>query len=154
MAASTIVGQNLGAGQPQRAKHSVWVAAAIIQAIMGVVCLVLLIWPNDFMYIFTPDPPLVAIGATFLRIAAAEFFVMGFVSVLQNAIASAGDTVPNMVLSLLMLWLVEIPLALALPHFTNLGVLGIRWAIVAGAVFAAVAYLVYFQTGRWQKIKV
>ncbi len=152
--AGVLVGQNLGAGQPQRAKRSVWTAVGIIQAIMAVLCVALLIWPNDIMYAFTSDALLVEVGATFVRIAVAEFFVMGFASVLQNCIASAGDTVPNMIISLAMLWVVEIPLALVLPHWMGLGVLGIRWAIVAGAVFSAVVYFIYFRTGRWQKTRV
>jgi putative MATE family efflux protein len=152
--AGVLVGQNLGAGQPQRAERSVWTAVVIIQAIMVVLCGALLVWPKDIMYVFTPDPPLVDIGATFLRIAVAEFFVMGFASVISNCIASAGDTVPNMIINLVMLWVIEIPLALLLPHWMGLGVLGIRWAIVAGAVFSAVVYFIYFRAGRWKKIRV
>jgi putative MATE family efflux protein len=152
--AGVLVGQNLGAGQPQRAERSVWMAVGIIQGIMVVFCAGLLIWPAQVMHVFTSDAGLTDIGTVFIRIAVAEFFVMGFASVLQNCIASAGDTVPNMIISLAMLWVVEIPLALVLPHWFGLGVLGIRWAIVAGAAFASVVYLVYFRAGRWKKIKV
>jgi len=49
---------------------------------------------------------------------------------------------------------VQVPLAFFLPSVTNLGVYGIRWAIVAGMVVGAVAYLIYFRLGRWKLKKV
>jgi putative MATE family efflux protein len=148
--AGVLVGQNLGAAQPKRAEHSVWVAVGIIQVLMVLVCVALLLWPEQIMHVFSSDAELIATGGTFIRVAVAGFFFLGVASILQSAIASAGDTVPNMIISLAMLWAIELPLALLLPRWFGIGVLGIRWAIATGAIFSGVVYLIYFQTGRWK----
>ena len=106
------------------------------------------------MGIFTSDPALVEISSIFLRIAAAAFLVLAFVSVFQQCIAGAGDTVPNMIISIAMVWVVLLPLAYGLSQYTDLGVYGVRWAIVASTLAGAIAYTVYFKMGRWKVKKV
>ncbi len=152
--AGVLVGQNLGAGQPQRAERSAWTAVGILQALMVVVCAALLIWAEPIIRVFTSDPELIEIGALFIRIATPGFFFIGFTSVLQNCIATAGDTVPNMVISLVMLWIIEMPMAYFLPKYTDIGVLGIRWALVAGILSGSAMYFVYFRLGRWKRKKI
>jgi len=73
---------------------------------------------------------------------------------MQNSISGAGDTLPPMLVSLLNFWLVQIPLAFFLSRFTNLGMYGVRWAIVVGWIVGAVAYSVYFRLGRWKRKRV
>jgi len=154
MGAGVLVGQNLGAGQPDRAERSAWVALGILEVVMLVCAGAILLWAENIIGIFTTDPELVEIGATFLRIAAAAFAIIGFISVLQSCIASAGDTVPNMIISIIMVWVIQLPLAYILPKVTDLGVLGIRWAIVGGMVAGTIAYVTYFRLGRWKQKKV
>ncbi len=154
MGAGVLVGQNLGAGQPERAEKNAWLAAGILEAVMVVFAGAVLTWAEQIMGIFTTDPELIQIGGTFLKIAAAAYVVIGFVSVLQSCIASAGDTVPNMIISIIMLWIIQLPLAFILPKVTDLGVLGVRWAIVGGMAAGAVAYITYFRMGRWKHKKV
>jgi Na+-driven multidrug efflux pump len=62
--------------------------------------------------------------------------------------------VPPMIISLIMTWGITMPLAYFLPQTTDLGVNGIRWAMVAGMVSGAVAFLLYFRTGRWKRKRV
>ena len=69
---------------------------------------------------------------------------------LQNCIAGAGDTLPNMVISLAAIWAVQLPLAFLLPRFTGLGIYGVRWAMVAATIAGSLAYAVYFRRGRWK----
>jgi len=154
MGAGVLVGQNLGAGQPERAEKSVWFAVALLQGLMIVACLILLVWAEGIIGVFTQDPELIEIGAVFTRIATAGFVVVAFVSVLQNAIAGAGDTVPNMLISLGAIWVIVIPLAYVLSNNTSLEVYGIRWAIAAGTVSSAIVYSIYFKLGRWKHKKV
>ena len=80
--------------------------------------------------------------------------MMGVTAVFQQSINTAGDTMIPMAIMLLNMWLVQVPLAYFLPHFTGLGVYGVRWAIVAGAVTATVVYVIYFATGRWKYKKI
>lgn len=111
-------------------------------------------WAEKIIGLFNTEPDLVEIASLFLRIAAAGYLMLAFEAVLQNSISGAGDTLPIMLISLATIWLVQLPLAYFLPKITNLGVLGIRWAIVSGLFMAAFTYIVYFRLGRWKRKKV
>ncbi len=154
MAAGVLAGQNLGARQPERAERSGWLAAGLIEAFMLVCSLAILLWAEGFIHIFSSDPELVKIGSIFLRIAVAGYVVMAFTAVLQMCISSAGDTLPPMLFTLVSMFVVQVPLAWFLPQTTNLGMYGVRWAMVAGTVVGTVAYIIYFRLGRWKRKKV
>jgi len=154
MGAGVLVGQNLGAGQPERAEKSAWVAVGIFQAFMVVCSVAVLLWAKSIMGIFTTDPELVELGSIFIRISTATFIVMSLATVFQSCIASAGDTVPNMIISIAVMWVAQIPVAFVLSRYTSLGVYGIRWAIVASTVVGTIVYLIYFRLGRWKLKKV
>jgi Na+-driven multidrug efflux pump len=152
--AGVLVGQNLGAGQPKQAERSGWMAVGFVEAIMVVCSAAILLWAENIIGIFTTEPGLVEIGSIFLRIATASYLLAAFVYVLQFGIAGAGDTLPTMVISIAMIWVVQLPLAFLLPQVANLGVYGVRWAIVAGILSGAVLYVAYFVLGRWKAKKV
>jgi Na+-driven multidrug efflux pump len=121
---------------------------------MAVFAIVLFIWAPEIISLFNTDPDLVKTGVNFLRIAAVGYLAMSITSILQSNITGSGDTLPPMIISLGMLWVVMIPLALVLSRYTSLEVLGVRWAIVICFVVGAVAYLLYFWSGRWKRKKV
>jgi putative MATE family efflux protein len=152
--AGVLVGQNLGAHQPGRAERSGWLAAGLAEGVMFIGAVVVLLWAESIVRIFNTEPALVELASIFLRIAAAGYLVMGLVVVLEQSIAGAGDTLPPMLISLAMVWVVQLPLAFLLPRVTDLGVYGVRWSIVAGAVVGAVSYIVYFWLGRWKRKQV
>jgi putative MATE family efflux protein len=154
MGAGVLVGQNLGAGQPQRAEKSAWVAVGILQGFMVVCSVAVLIWARTIMGIFTTDPALLELGTVFIRIATATFFIMSVATVLQSCIASAGDTVPNMIISIAVMWVAQIPVAFILSRYTDLGVYGIRWAIGVSTAVGTIVYFIYFRTGKWKLKKV
>ena len=148
--AAVLVGHNLGAGCPERAAKGAWLAVVLVEALMLGWCLVILVCAEAVLGLFSADPGLVNLGADFLRIAAVGYLVVTFSAVLQNCIAGAGDTVPNMIISVAGVWVVQLPLALALSRITSLGLYGIRWAMVAGVVAMAIACSAYFGLGRWK----
>jgi putative MATE family efflux protein len=150
MGASVLVGQNLGAGQPARAEKSAWLATIILEAFMLAVSAAVLLWAEEIIGIFTTEPGLITMGGVFLRISAAAYAVMAFTTVLQNCISGAGDTVPNLIISIASIWLIMLPAAYILPRVTNLEVYGIRWAISIATVAGSFAYAVYFRSGRWK----
>jgi len=154
MAAGVMVGQNLGAGQPERAEKSSWLAVGLVEAIMIIVSVVMLLWAESIVRIFNTEPTLVLIASRFLRIAVAGYIVLGFIVVFMSALQGAGDTMPPMMVSVVTAWVITLPLAYFLPKVTDLGVYGIRWAMVAGMVSGAVAFLIYFRTGRWKRKRV
>jgi putative MATE family efflux protein len=150
-ASAVLVGQNLGAQQPKRAEKSGWFAVLLAQGYVFLVCIAILLWAESIIRVFSTESSVVALAATFLRIAAAGYLFMGLYFVMQNAISGAGDTVPPMLISLLNFWAVQIPLAFFLSRSTTLKVYGVRWAIVVGWLVGAIAYGVYFWKGRWKR---
>jgi len=83
----------------------------------------------------------------------AGYIGMGIVFLMQNCISGSGDTLPPMIITLAMLWVVQVPLALLLSRYTDLGAYGVRWAIAAGFISGAIAYIAYFWNGRWKHKK-
>jgi Na+-driven multidrug efflux pump len=154
MSAGVLVGQNLGADQPERADKSGWLATGLVVGFMILCSVVLLVWSENIIGLFNVEPDLVKFGAIFLRIAVAGYLGMSIVYVLQNSISGSGDTMPPMLITLAMLWVVQLPLAFLLSRYTDLGVYGVRWAIVIGFVIGAIAYIIYFWGGRWKRKKV
>jgi putative MATE family efflux protein len=152
--ASVLVGQNLGAGQPGRATKSGWTAIVLVLSFMLFCIIALLVWAENIIGLFNAEPDLVRTGVSFLKIAVTGYMCMCIVNIMLNCIAGAGDTVVPMVITLGRLWIVLLPLAYLLSRFTNLGVYGVRWAIVISYVVGAAAYLAYFQGGRWKRKKV
>ncbi|MHB8104585.1 MAG: MATE family efflux transporter [Dehalococcoidales bacterium] len=153
-AVGVLVGQNLGAKKPERAVKSTWLGAGILQAFLITCGIIILIWAEKIVMLFNSDPALVAVGASFLRIGTAGYLVMGINSALMNCISGAGDTLPNMLINIVMIWVVQIPLSYLLSNYTSLSVYGIRWAYVASNIAACIAYFAYFRSGRWKHKKV
>jgi putative MATE family efflux protein len=150
MGAGVLTGQNLGAGEPERAERIGWLSLGIAEIIMVLASGAILIWAEYIVSIFNTNPSLVALASSFLRISTVGYLVLASISVFKHVLGGAGDTVPAMIFEVGHLWAVMLPLAFLLPGFFNLGVYGIRWAIVIGIYTGAAAYLIYFQTGRWK----
>jgi putative MATE family efflux protein len=153
-AAGVLVGQHLGAGQPKQAAKSGWLAMSMVIGFMIVCSVVLLVWAENIIGFFNVDPDLIKTGVTFLRIAVAGYLGMCIVNILQSSISGSGDTLVPMLISLAMLWIVQLPLAFLLTRLTDLGANGVRWAIVISFIVGALAYLAYFRGGRWKHKKV
>lgn len=146
-----LVGQNLGAGKPERAAKSGWMAAGLAQIYALIIVAVIFLWSESIISVFNSDPEIVATGSAFLRIAATGYLFMGLYFVLQNSINGSGDTMPAMLVTLLNFWLIQVPLAYFIPKYTDLDANGVRWAIVIGWIVGAIAYAVYFKLGRWKR---
>jgi len=151
MAAGVLAGQNLGAGQPGRAEKTGWQAAGFAESIMITGSVAILIWAEGIISVFSTNPGVVGIGSDFLRIAAAGYIVLGFLLSLMQCINGVGDTLPPMLISLVGMWVIQLPLAYFLSNSTDLGIYGVRWAIVIGVALRAVTYITYFRIGRWKR---
>ncbi|MFC2158285.1 MATE family efflux transporter, partial [Acidobacteriota bacterium] len=116
-AASTLVGQNLGAKKPERAERAVWLTASINMTLMGILALFFIFFPEFFMRIFIDELPVIASGVTCLRYLGYGFVLYALGMVTVNALNGAGDTATPTFINLFCFWLFEIPLAyiLAIP---------------------------------------
>ncbi len=150
VSAGVLVGQNLGARLPQRAEKSGWTALAISEAVLVIIGAVVITWPTVIIHIFSTDAGLDAIAVSYIKIAAVGYMVTSFNTVLQSCISGAGDTIPPLLIAVVIVWALQVPLGASLSH-TSLGVFGVRWAIVAGAMLSMVAYAAYFRLGRWKR---
>lgn len=153
-ATGILVAQNLGAGQPGRAEKHGWVSVGMEEIFMMTVGVGVLIWAENIVGIFNTDPGLVVIASAFLRISVASFIVVGVAACLQHSISSVGDTLPPMLVTVLTQWVVVLPLALFLSRSTDLGMYGVRWAIVIGTFVRAITFATYFRMGRWKRKKI
>jgi putative MATE family efflux protein len=151
LAAAVLVGQNLGAQRPDRAERGAWISIALIEGFTVLVSVAIFIFAAGIVRVFNSDPELIGVASGFLRIAAAGYFAVGISSVLQNCLNGAGDTMPPMLITLLITWLVQVPLAFFLPSFTGLAAYSVRWGILAGWAVSAVVYVLYFRSGRWKR---
>ena len=153
-AASTLVGQNLGAKKPERAEKSVWIAGKINMIVMGIIGLVFIIIPQLFIRLFIKDEAVVTIGTEGLRIVSLGFISYGLGMVLLNAINGAGDTITPIRLNLICFWMIEIPLAYLLAILFGRQQQGVFVAIIiAESVLTLLAFL-WFKKGKWKTIEV
>jgi len=153
-AAGVLAGQNLGAQQPARAERTGWTAAAVFSAAMLVTAVLVAFFAEGIIGIFNSEPTLKTLGGDFLRIEIVALVVFGLVMVLTHCLNGVGDTIVPMLTTLTSMWLIQVPLAYYLPRYTDLGVYGVRWAIVSAIVLRAVIYSTYFKSGRWKRKRV
>jgi len=145
-----MVGQNLGAGKPERAERAVSLIARLALGSMVVVLAGLLLFAPQVMSLFSDDPLTLSIGVYILRVLSLGYLAFTLNNVYDFAQAGAGDTVSPMVINLVALWLVQIPLAYLLSRALGLGSNGIWLALTIGwTVQAALMYWRYRQ-GRWK----
>ena len=153
-AAGVLVGQNLGAGRPDRSYRSAWTAmgfGALASLIMGIG----VVWKAEaIVRIFNSDPELVRMTSTYVRIMSASFVFMCGSTVFSQALNGAGDTIPPMVVSIASLWGVDLPLAYVIPRITGWGVYGIAVAAVAASTVRVILYICFFQWGKWKEKKI
>jgi putative MATE family efflux protein len=153
-AAGVLAGQNLGAHQAKRAERTGWLAAGLFTGGMFVASVAIWFWAENIVSIFDNEPGLVEIASTFLRITITTYMVFGFVQVLMQCLNGVGETMVPMIVTLVTMGGIMVPLAYYLPRLTNLGVYGVRWAMVSGNIVRAIIYVVYFKMGRWKRKEV
>jgi Na+-driven multidrug efflux pump len=149
-AAATLVGQNLGAGKPDRANAAAWKAGLYNTICLGTVGAFFLLFAPQLIGIFTSDAAVASYGVSALRIISAGFLFYGYGMTLTAAFNGAGDTRTPTLINLFCLWLWEIPLAWVLSTQLGFGPVGVFIAVsVAFSTLAFVSsYL--FSKGTWK----
>lgn len=152
-AASTLVGQNLGAERPDRAERSVWLAAKANVVLMGFISLFMIFSPSVFIGIFTDDLQLLNEGTKALRIVGGGFAFYALGMVMIQSHNGAGDTYTPTWIYLISFWLIEIPLAYWFSEFVFNKVEGVYWAILIAEGLMSLIALYIFKRGKWKSIK-
>jgi len=149
-AAATLVGQNLGAGQPERATESAWTAAKYNVVFMAVLGVVMLVFAPVIMGWFTQDPEALRHGSNCLRILGVGYPVYAAGMIMVQALNGAGDTRSPSIMNLLCFWIIQIPLAWWLATAAGLGPNGVFLSIIVSESLLTVIAVIVFRTGRWQ----
>jgi putative MATE family efflux protein len=153
-ATATLVGQNLGAGQPDRARRSAWLASGMDAGIMVLFALLALVAAEPLVRCFTKDPEVVKIGVQYLRVVSPFYPAVAFGIILGRALNGAGDSLAPMVITAVSLWGIQFPAALLLARAVDPPTLGIWLAIAAGNVAHALLIAGRFHHGAWTRREV
>jgi putative MATE family efflux protein len=149
-AAATLVGQNLGAGKPDRAERSVWLTGLYNMIFLGAVALTFIVFAEPLIGIFSPDPEVRAIGANCLRIISYGYVFYAWGMVIVQAFNGAGDTTTPTYVNLCCYWLFQIPLAFTLARGLGMGPQGVFLAITIAESVLAVVGILCFRRGTWK----
>ena len=149
-AAATLVGQNLGAKQPERAEASVWRTGFYNMLFLGTIGVLFVLFAEPVVRLFTHDPSVVPLGASCLRILSYGNIGYAYGMVMLQAFNGAGDTVTPTIVNLFGFWFLEIPLAYWLAIKAGLHSNGVFFSIVIAEAAIAVAGILLFRRGRWK----
>ena len=153
-AAATLVGQNLGAGEPGRAEQSVWRTGFYNMLFMGTVGVLSIVLAHPIILLFTNDPAVVPLAVSALRIISFGNVGYAYGMVMLQAFNGAGDTRTPTVVNLFGYWVLEIPLAYALALHGTLASSGVYLSILIAEMAIAAASMVLFRRGRWKQLRI
>lgn len=149
LASSTMVGQNLGAGQPDRAAKCAWGAIGIAVGITAVISIFFLATPAQLADVFTNNARVKAIATDYLIILGLTQTAMAVELVLEGSFSGAGDTIPPMVV-MIPGAIIRIPLAYWLSFDLEMGVNGVWWTLTITSALKAIILVYWFKLGHWK----
>ena len=153
-AAATLVGQNLGAGHPQRAEQAVWRTGLYNMLFLGIIGVVFIFSATPLVRLFTHDPAVVPLAASALRILSYGNIAYAYGMVMLQSFNGAGDTVTPTIVNFFGFWVLEIPLAWWLALHQGLRSTGVFLSIVIGQAAVAAAGILLFRRGKWKRQKI
>jgi putative MATE family efflux protein len=149
-AAATLVGQNLGAQNPDRAESTVWRIGTYNMFFLLGVSLIYFFFNEPLMRIFSSDDQVVAVGAEWLQILSYSLFVYGWWMVSTQAFNGAGDTMTPTKINLVFFWMIQIPLCYYLAISENWLQSGVFWGVFISETAVGLFTLWLFTRGRWK----
>jgi putative MATE family efflux protein len=155
-AAATLVGQNLGAEQPERAERSAWIVGIGNMVLLGLISIIFISVPDVFIGFFVDpaiEPMVVQSGVTCLRVVSFGFLIYAMGMVMVHSINGAGDTATPVWINFIAFWLIEIPLAFLFTKVLDMHVNGVCYAILIGEAALTLISMAIFRRGKW-KLKV
>jgi Na+-driven multidrug efflux pump len=153
-AAATLVGQNLGAKQPERAEKSVWITGKYNAFFMLAVSLVYLFFATEIIGLFTDTSSVITNGALCLQVVAAGYIFYAYGMVVSQAFNGAGDTRTPTKINFIAFWVFQLPFAYLAAMTFELGALGVFLAITLAEVMLSLIAIIWFRKGYWKKVQV
>jgi len=153
-AAATLVGQNLGAGHPERSEKAVWRTGLYNMLFLGSVGVLFIFFAEPIVRLFTHDPDVVPLGAACLRIVSYGNLGYAYFMVMMQAFNGAGDTVTPTIVNFFGFWLFEIPLAYVLAIPLHMRSNGVFFSIAIAESSMAAASAILFKQGKWKKKRI
>ena len=152
-AAATLVGQNLGAQDPERAEKSVWIIGFYNMLYLILVSILYFTFNESLMKIFTKDSQVISIGAEWIRILSYSYFVYGWWMVSVQAFNGAGDTRTPTLINIVFFWLIQIPLSYWLAIHLDWQHSGVFWGVFISETLVGLFTLYLFKRGRWKTMQ-
>ena len=153
-AAATLVGQNLGAGKPDRAERAVWRTGLYNMIFLGSVGVFFALFAEPVVRLFISDPAVVPLGTACLRIVSYGNIGYAYFMVMMQAFNGAGDTITPTIVNFFGFWLFEIPLAYVLAMPLGMKSNGVFFSIAIAESSMAAASAILFKRGKWKKQKI
>jgi Na+-driven multidrug efflux pump len=149
-ATATLVGQNLGAGKPDRAARAAYASALWMFLYAMGIGGVMILWPHGVLGLFTADPDVLAMGSPYVRLLGFAQPLMALEIVFEHAFSGAGDTLPPMLVSVPMNAL-RVPLLWWAVQERHAGLMGICWVLSVTCMVRGVLATLWFRRGAWQR---
>ena len=153
-AAATLVGQNLGAGRPDRAALAVWRTSFYNVLFLGILGLFFFVFATPVVRLFVQDPAVVPIAAMALRTFSCGNVAYAYVMVMLQAFNGAGDTMTPTIVNFFGFWVLQLPLAWGLAVGLHMGERGALNAVVTAQAAVALASVVLFRRGKWARQRI
>lgn len=153
-AAATLVEQNLGANQPDRAEKSVWITSKYCAYFMGFVSLIYMVFAPTFLGWFSNNKEVVENGALCLQIIAAGYIAYAYGMVVIQSFNGSGDTKTPTYINFVCFWLFQLPFAYIMAITLGYGPVGVFSAITLAEILIAVIGIWLFKKGKWKTVKV
>jgi putative MATE family efflux protein len=153
-AAATLVGQNLGAKQPDRAEKSVWLTGRYNAIFMLCVSVIYLVFAREIITLFNDTPSVIQNGALCLQVVAAGYLFYAYGMVISQSFNGAGDTKTPTKINFIAFWIFQLPFAYLAAITFEMGALGVFLAITLAEVLLSVIAILWFRKGHWKKVEV
>jgi putative MATE family efflux protein len=153
-AAATLVGQNLGAEQSERAEKSVWKCGRYNLYFLGLISVIFFIFAEDFIMLFKTEEMVVHYGTLALKYVCSGYIFFAYGMVISQAFNGAGDTRTPTIINFFLYWMLQLPLAYLLAVNMEMGPKGVFAAIVVTEVSLSVVYIWFFRKGRWKTVNI
>ena len=149
-AAATLVGQNLGAGKPDRAEKSVWYSSFVNMIFLVMIAIVFILYSEFLVGLFTQEPNVIAIGSECLRYLSYGYVFYSFGMITIQAFNGAGDTMTPTIINFFCFWLFEIPIAFLAAFNFGMDERGVFLAVLLAESLLGIVGIIMFKRGKWK----